>query len=79
MKRHSGEHGRYCFKVALMKEKKIKYVQELLIIAYSKKRAQIESIVIYRKNKSKKHNNISRRNIKFMRFEIWNVSKIWVC
>ena len=22
MKRHSGKHGRYCFKVALMKEKK---------------------------------------------------------
>ena len=27
MKRHSGEHGGYGFKVALLKEKKIKYVQ----------------------------------------------------
>ena len=70
MKGHSGEHGRYCLKLALMKEKKIKYVQELLIIAYRKKRAQNGSIVIYRKNKSKNHNNISRKNIKFMRFVI---------
>ena len=44
--------------------------KELLIIAYRKKRAQNESIVIYRKDKSKKHNNTSRRNIKFMRFKI---------
>ena len=70
MKRHSGEHGEYVFKVALMKEKKSSTFKELLIIAYRKKRAQNESIVIYRKDKSKKHNNISRRNIKFMRFKI---------
>ena len=70
MKGHSGEHGRYCLKLALMKEKKIKYVQELLIIAYRKKRAQNGSIVVYRKNKSKKHNNLRRKNIKFMRFVI---------
>ena len=77
MKRHLGEHERYCFKVALMKERKIKYVQELLIIAYRKKRVQNGSIVIYRKKKSKNHNNISRKNIEFMRFVIWNVPKVW--
>ena len=70
MKRHLGEHGRYCFKVASMKERKIKYAHEILIIAYRKKRAQNGSIVIYRKNKSKNHNNISRKNIKFMKFVI---------
>ena len=63
MKRHLGKHGRYCFKVALMKEKKIKYFQELLIIVYRKKRGQIESLVIYRKNNSKKQNNISIEEI----------------
>ena len=39
-----------------MKEKTIKYIQELLIIVYRKKRAQIESLVIYRECNSKKHN-----------------------
>ena len=43
MKRHSGKHERYCFKVALIK-------------------AQIESLVIYCKNNSKKHNKY-RRNL----------------
>ena len=66
------------FQSGLNERKKVKNVQELPIIAYNKNRAQNETIVIYRKDKSKKHKNISRRNIKFMRFEIWNVSKIWV-
>ena len=66
------------FQSGLNERKKVKNVQELPIIAYHKKRAQNETIAIYRKEKSKKHKNISRRNIKFMRFEIWNVSKIWV-
>ena len=46
-----------------MKVKKIKYVQKLLIIVYRRKRAQIESIVIYRKNNSKEHNNMSIEEI----------------
>ena len=60
--RVSMERG-YCFKIALMKEKKTKYVQELLIIVYCKKIVQIESLVIYRKSNSKKHNNISVEEI----------------
>ena len=52
-----------CFKVFLDESKKIKYVQKLLIIVYRRKRAQIESIVIYRKNNSKEHNNISIEEI----------------
>ena len=39
MNRHLGKHGRHCFKNALMKEKKIKYVKELLIIVYRKKKS----------------------------------------
>ena len=60
-----GKHGRYCFKVALMKKKKKKNknVKELLIIVHRKKRAQIESLVIYRKNNFKKHNKISVEKI----------------
>ena len=63
MKRHLVKHGKYFVKVALIKEKKNKYVQKLLVIAYRKKRAQIESLVIYRKNNSKKKNNISIEEI----------------
>ena len=62
MKRHSSKHGRYCFKVALIKEKYIKYVLELVIM-FRKKRAQIESLAIYRKNNSKKNSNISIKEI----------------
>ena len=61
MKRHSGKQKvllQSCFN-----EKKIKYFQELLIAVYRKKRAKIESLVIYRKNNSKKHNNISIEEI----------------
>ena len=63
MKRHLVKHGKHCVKVALIKEKKIKYVQKLLVVAYRKKRAQIESLVIYRKINSKKQNNISIEEI----------------
>ena len=37
MKRPSGKHRRYYFKVALIKEKDTKNVQEFLIIVYRKK------------------------------------------
>ena len=63
MKRHSGKHGSYCFKVALMKGEKLKFVRELLITVYSKKRAQIKPLVIYRKSNSKNHNDISIEKI----------------
>ena len=39
MKRHSGEHGEYGFKVALMKEKKIKYVQRTSNYCVSQKKS----------------------------------------
>ena len=41
-----------------MQGKTVKYVQELLIILYRKKRAQTESLANYLKNNSKKYNNI---------------------
>ena len=63
MKRHLVKHGKYCVKVTLIKEKKNKYLQKLLVIAYRKKRAQMESLVIYRKNNLKKQNNISIEEI----------------
>ena len=63
MKRHSGKYRRYCFKVALMKEIKTKSVQVLLNIVYRGNRAQIESLVIYRKSNSKKHNNVKIEEI----------------
>ena len=34
MKRHMGKHWSHYLKIALMQEKKIKYIKELLIIAY---------------------------------------------
>ena len=63
MKKHSGKHRKYCLKVAAMKEKKIKYVQELLIIVYRKRRAQIESLVIYCNSNLKKHYNMKIEEI----------------
>ena len=57
MKRHSGKHGRYCFKVALMKEKKNQLRSKTSNYCLSQKRAQIESLVVYHKNILKKHNN----------------------
>ena len=63
MKRHSGKHPRYCFKIGLMQEKKMKYVQKLLIIVYRKKGTQIEPLVMYRKNNSKKHFNPLTTNV----------------
>ena len=44
-----------------MQEKKIKYIKELLIIAYRQKRVQIESLAIHRKSNWKKHNNIKQK------------------
>ena len=61
MKRHLGKHVRYFFKVALMKEVRSRTSNYCV----SQKRAQIESLVIYYKNNSKKHNKY-RRNLKFM-------------
>ena len=59
MKRHSGKQGRYCFKGVLMKE-----VGSRSNNCVSQKRAQIDSLVIYCKNNSKKHNNNKyRRNL----------------
>ena len=62
MKRHLGKHERHCFKGALIKEKKSSAFKNFNYCV-SQKRAQIESLVIYRKNNSKKHNNLSLEEI----------------
>ena len=62
MKRHSGKHGSYCFKVALMKEKN-QILSRTSNYCVSQKKAQIESLLIYCKSNSKKHNNISIEEI----------------
>ena len=59
MKKHSGKLGRYCFKGALMKEVRSRTSNYCVW----QKRAQIESLVIYSKNDSKKHNNLSIEEI----------------
>ena len=56
MKRRSGKHGRYCFKGALMKEVRSR-TSNNCVSQKKKKKVQIESLVIYRKNNSKTHNN----------------------
>ena len=62
MKRRSGKHGRYCFKGALMKEVRSRTSNNCVSLK-KKKKAQIESLVIYRKNNSKTHNNPSIEEI----------------
>ena len=62
MKRHSGKHGRYCFKVAIIKEKN-QVRSRTSNYCVSKKRAQIDSLVIYHKKTSNKYNNISVEEI----------------
>ena len=57
MKRRSGKHGRYCFKGALMKEVRSRTSNNCVSQKKKKKKVQIESLVIYRKNNSKTHNN----------------------
>ena len=61
MKRRSGKHGRYCFKGALMKEVRSRTSNNC--VSLKKKKAQIESLVIYRKNNSKTHNSPSIEEI----------------
>ena len=63
MKRHSGKHVRYCFKVALMKEKKNQVRSRTSNYCVSQNKSRNESLVIYPKNNSKKHNNISVEKI----------------
>ena len=58
-----GKNRRCCFKITLMHDKKVKYIQKFLIIVYRKKLAQIESLAIYCKSNLKKHSNIKIEEI----------------
>ena len=64
MKTHSGKHRRYCFKIALLQEKKIKNVQELLIIVYRKKERNLSESLAKATRKSTIIKNT--KNLKFM-------------
>ena len=57
MKRHSGKHRRYCFEVALMKEKN-QVLSRTSNHCVLQKKSTNESLVIYCKSNLKKHINI---------------------
>ena len=63
IKRHSGKHRKYCFKIALIQEKNIIYVQELLIIMCRKKKSTNWVISHLSQSNLKKHKNIKIEEI----------------